>query len=105
MFKFNVQIKIANKKKNILLKDFTHTTTPDISLVRYPVIDSAQITTAGNAEFDNYENLCLGNNKVSLVSVLTGVRIKRVNLEKEDKEYMNFSSGQTKLPVIHGCPY
>ena len=30
MFKFNVQIKIANKK-NILLKDFVHTTTPDVS--------------------------------------------------------------------------
>ena len=30
MFKFNVQIKIANKK-TILLKDFIHTTTPDVS--------------------------------------------------------------------------
>ena len=30
MFKFNVQIKIANKQ-TILLKDFIHTTTPDVS--------------------------------------------------------------------------
>ena len=30
MFKFNVQIKIANKQ-TILLKDFIHTTAPDVS--------------------------------------------------------------------------
>ena len=29
-------------------------------LVRYPVIDSAQITTPRNAGFDNYKSLCLG---------------------------------------------
>ena len=61
----------------------------------------AQITTARNAGLA-IMRVCTSGNKVSLVSVLTGVRTKRVNLEKE---FMSFSSGQTKLPVIHGCPY
>lgn len=62
-------------------------------LVRYPVIDSAQITTARPVMrgLTITRAFALGN-EVSLVSVLTGVRIKRVNLEKE---FMSFSSRRT----------
>ena len=66
-------------------------------------INSVQVNSVRKAGLTIYESLSLGTRKgVRCMSVLTGVRNKRGYFLKK---CMSFSSEQTKLSVISGCPY
>ena len=65
-------------------------------LVRYSVIDSAQIHSVRKVGLTIYESLWLGTQKQ--VSVLSRLILKNI--------YMGFSPGHTKLStIIYGCPW